>query len=567
MSQFITGFYQYRTKEDGFDKIMLITKEKNGEKRINLVEKPNIIYYVSDPNKVDVTKDVRCLPKSCVKKVQYYYKDLYKSITQELNDQNLYDFFDNCLANNNFGALKQLFLDYRVHGADVNIIDHYIHRFMEKNPFEENNLPLTKLFFDIETDGTDVPGFTHPEEALARVNIITGVYEEDDVIHIKTFSLKYDNETYHDAFKKDSIQQLGVDLRKKYAKRTKKEIKISIYQFDSEIKLIYAWFNFVNILKPDFVLAWNSHGFDNPYLMNRISVLGYEPKDIMCPKEMPYKKVEYRKDSMHQLPSDNNTLFKVNSYSNYIDLMNLYANLRKANGQKESYSLDYIGEIELGEHKDDLETSIKTAHLDNYTRFMKYNIQDVMLLYFLEEKDKDIETLFGIANITQTRVESALKKTICLRNLANEIYEKNGYVLSDNRAKLRNAGAKKIPGAFVADLGLVDKVGKLMNNGERSNKIFEEVIDQDLSSQYPNIILALNISPETFKFKINVIIKKELFDSTKKEKVIDEDDRSFEFVGDYISGDYVNMATKYLNYPDLKYFSDIIKEKGNTACY
>ena len=61
----------------------------------------------------------------------------------------------------------------------------------------------------------------------------------------------------------------------------KKEIEFGLDKFNykiaffgSEIKLIKSCFDLINLIKPDFALAWNI-AFDLPYLIERIKVLGY----------------------------------------------------------------------------------------------------------------------------------------------------------------------------------------------------------------------------------------------------------------------------------------------------
>ena len=115
----------------------------------------------------------------------------------------------------------------------------------------------------------------------------------------------------------------------------------------------------------------------------------------------------------------------------------------------------------------------------------------------------------------------------------------------------------------VADPLLVDNVGEVLSDGENSKFIFEEVIDEDLASQYPNEILALNTSPETFIGKADIIIERMVYE--KKQWVREEVDITFDLIGDYVSGDYVNIGTKWLGYHDTNYFDNLIKERKAVA--
>jgi myosin heavy subunit len=54
---------------------------------------------------------------------------------------------------------------------------------------------------------------------------------------------------------------------------------------------------------------------------------------------------------------------------------------------RESYKLDYIGEVELGENKNENPyDTFKEFYSNDYQRFVEYNIQDVELVDKLEDK-------------------------------------------------------------------------------------------------------------------------------------------------------------------------------------
>jgi len=129
--------------------------------------------------------------------------------------------------------------------------------------------------------------------------------------------------------------------------------------------------------------------------------------------------------------------------------MALYANLRKS-AKEESYTLDYIGGKLLGIHKDKVEGDIKTFHFVDYRKFLFYNIQDAIMLLQIEEKNKDIDLFQKVASLTETRVTHALKKTVCLRNLADKFYREKGLIISNNRSKLYvKDESSKIRGALI----------------------------------------------------------------------------------------------------------------------
>jgi DNA polymerase elongation subunit (family B) len=538
LAQLINTQYFYQDRKNGMDsdKVTFIIKQEDGTKELKIIEKPVIEYYITHPQYWDNQKRYY-IDKEKVVPVKCYYKDLYKSITDTLNDEYLKNYWlESIQSGYNIGRrLQRIHYDYRLHGSDVNIQDYYIAQFLEKHPYEKNSFGLSKVVFDIEVDIENITGFPDPEEAEAPVNIITLV--DMDGMRCYTLCLQYEHESYLDFInrREENIKK----LEKRYEEVLKgRKMEFIIEEWSDELDMIKRFYDLINVdIKPDFVLAWNGNGFDNPYLMNRIYRLGETPENVMCPKDFPYKSVRYRRDTFNQDPADNNNEITVSSYSIYLDAMNVYANLRKGMGKEESYSLDYIGEKEVGLTKDENEEGFKTFHITDYTGFALYNIQDTIMMMMMEEKNNDVEALYSVAMMTQTRIEKAMKKTVCLRNLAAKFYKENGAMISNNKAQVLEKPEGKIKGAFVADPNLVDHIGMEIL-GNLSKFMFENCIDFDLSSLYPSIIMAFNIAPETCHGRVFI---------TDDEG----NDLSPEYIDGYSSRDYVNFAERWFNGPSM----------------
>ena len=447
--QLIKSNYFYKQK-DGFDKLILITKNKDMEKDFIVIDKPVLEYHISKPE-VDPNIEYSSIPEDQTNKFKCYYKDLYNSMIKNLNDQALNKYYTQVMANQTGrvlkDSLKKIHLDYRFHGTDVNIEDYYIGKFLDKHSAEENSYPLTKFFYDIEVDGSTITGFPEASDAQCTVNIISACTEINGVIHFYMFCLHYtkeENESYFEFC--NSIRENIQPIKDEMEKKSGKPVKFNVKRFKSELNLIKEFFNTINTIRPDYVLGWNTAKFDFPYLYNRLKLLlvndGDTVENVMCPREFPYKSVGFYTDEINSDPPDSNSWMNVASYSVHIDQQNLYGNLRKAKGKLESYALDAIAGMELGEHKEELTTNIKTQHFDNYLRFFQYSAQDTLLLYLLELKNQDIETLNAVANVTRTRVEHCLKKTICLRNLAAKFYLKDNLIISNNRSALKHKEGK-----------------------------------------------------------------------------------------------------------------------------
>ena len=144
--------------------------------------------------------------------------------------------------------------------------------------------------------------------------------------------------------------------------------------------------------------------------------------------------------------------------------------------------------------------------------------------------------------MTRTRFNKALKKTVCLRNLANVFYRQQGYVMSNNHNATyggEKESAGKFRGAYVAPPELNAPMGMTIN-GSQSKFMFENVIDMDLSSLYPSIILALNIDVSTQYGKL--FIEEENDDG-------EVEDIAYKLFDSLVSQDWINIGVQWFDLP------------------
>ncbi len=141
---------------------------------------------------------------------------------------------------------------------------------------------------------------------------------------------------------------------------------------------------------PDIVTGWNIEFFDIPYIVNRIKrILG----DSMAKKLSPWELLEERTVTI--AGRDNQVYVPVGI--SLLDYMQMYRKFTFT--MQESYRLDHIANIELGERKLDYSEyeSLFDLYKKNYQLFIEYNIRDVDLVGRLDDKLKLIEQVFAIA--------------------------------------------------------------------------------------------------------------------------------------------------------------------------
>ena len=130
--------------------------------------------------------------------------------------------------------------------------------------------------------------------------------------------------------------------------------------------------------------------FDIPYLVNRIKkLLGTKNANRLSPWGfIEERKVEFR--------GKQNQTYNIAGIST-LDYYQLYRKFTF--GNQESYKLDYIASIELGEKKLDFSEygSLLELYKRNFQKFIEYNIHDVVLVDKLEDKLKFIELVIAFA--------------------------------------------------------------------------------------------------------------------------------------------------------------------------
>ena len=135
---------------------------------------------------------------------------------------------------------------------------------------------------------------------------------------------------------------------------------------------------------PDIITGWNCNLYDIPYLCRRLErVLGEKWKKSLS----PWNRVMEREVFMH---GRKHIAYDINGV-NVLDYLDLYKKFTYS--AQESYRLDHIANVELGQAKIDHSEyeNFKDFYTKDWQKFVEYNIVDVELVDRLEDKMKLIE--------------------------------------------------------------------------------------------------------------------------------------------------------------------------------
>ena len=225
---------------------------------------------------------------------------------------------------------------------------------------------------------------------------------------------------------------------------------------------------------PDVITGWNIDFFDVPYLVNRIrSVLGEDE----VKKLSPWNYLWERKVTINGRELTQYNIGGVSALD-YIELYKWYAPGGKS---QESYKLDNIANVELGESKlsYDEYDNLHQLYKLNYQKFIEYNIKDVELIVKLEDKLKLLELALTLAYDTKTNFEDVFAQTRMWDALIyNHLFAKK-IVVPPKVVQRKNSAFE---GAYVKE----PQVG-----------MHRYVASFDLDSLYPHLMMQYNISPET----------------------------------------------------------------------
>ena len=323
--------------------------------------------------------------------------------------------------------------------------DRYIYQYIsEKYPQDEVKFDISKIklvTLDIET--TAEKGFPDVESASEEILAITiQDYTSKQIITwgVKPFINKQKNVTYHHCVDEHSLLN----------------------------SFINYWMQDV----PDVITGWNIQLFDIPYICKRLNrVLGEKLMKRFSPWGLVSESEMYIQGRKH-------IIFDVGGVTQ-LDYLDLYKKFTyKA---QESYRLDYIASVELGQKKLDHSEydTFKDFYTNGWQKFIEYNIVDVELVDRLEDKMKLIELALTMAYDAKVNYNDVFYQVRMWDNIIYNYLKKRNIVIPQKRQTDKN---EKYAGAYVKE----PIPGK-----------YDWVVSFDLNSLYPHLIIQYNISPET----------------------------------------------------------------------
>jgi DNA polymerase elongation subunit (family B) len=367
--------------------------------------------------------------------------------------------FGNTVEQINFGSIQEYNQYKKNYGKTLDLLGSIEpkYQFISEeypSPMEFDPKKIRVFLYDIEVinieNDPELNGFPRPEKAEVPVVGVTIKDLKSKVIFCLS-TVPYDpNKT-----------ELTLDCERVVYKHCK-----------SEEILLRKFIDIIEGMRPDVLIGYFSKSFDDGYMMHRIDkVLGPNELKRLSPSRSVY--YEFKED--HEGKMEFRVNIKGLQMLDFVDLYKKYIPVGR-----ESWSLDFISEFELGENKmkyDEFD-SLKELYLNNPQKATDYNIYDVELIDLLEKKLGLIELTFTIAYMAKCNYEDVMSPIKTWDTIIYNHLKERNVVIPATKQNVR----QRYPGAFV----------KQPDPG-----IYEWIMTYDLASLYPHLIMQYNISTET----------------------------------------------------------------------
>jgi DNA polymerase elongation subunit (family B) len=332
-----------------------------------------------------------------------------------------------------------------VDGFEIYGNDRYIYQYIsEKYPEDEIKFDISKIkLVTLDIEVASEQGFPDVESCSEEILAITiQDYSTKKIITwgVKPFNNKQSNVTYH--------------------------------YCPSEYELLNHFINYWMVDVPDVVTGWNIQLYDIPYICKRLNrVLGEKLMKRFSNWGLVTEGETFIQGRKH-------TTFDVGGLTQ-LDYLDLYKKFTyKA---QESYRLDYIADVELGQKKLDHSEfdTFKDFYTKGWQKFIEYNIVDVELVDRLEDKMKLIELALTMAYDAKVNYADVFYQVRVWDTIIYNYLKKRNIVIPPKNRSQKN---EKYAGAYVKE----PVPGK-----------YDWILSLDLTSLYPSLIMQYNISPET----------------------------------------------------------------------
>lgn len=281
------------------------------------------------------------------------------------------------------------------------------------------------------------------------------------------------------------------------------------FYFADEAEMLTAFIKAFRKNKFDIITGWSSNNFDLQYIINRCQRL-----EVDITKMSPYGIVHGRLGKETQGRQNYHPTIAGITCLDYLDL---YKNFTF--DTRESYTLNFVANYEIKKGKLELEGQVNNEWKHNWNRFVEYNIQDVMLVKEIDDKLKFLALSILMAHECLIPIDKVVSAVAVTEGMIGRDLKATGTVMPDRPHYFNDRWKEE--GLYNSGRGRPNGIENDPDNEDeedvKENGVFKDfyikgghveaypgwyksVLSFDVESEYPHMIMAYNISPETKVF-------------------------------------------------------------------
>lgn len=335
--------------------------------------------------------------------------------------------------------------NFKIYGNTNYIAQFIAETFPGEIQFDRQKIRIHNIDIEVASDA----GFPEPEQAAHPV---TAICIKDSIL-----------DTYF-------VWALGdYDVEKSIMKTS--QVRYTKCNDEAHLLKLFVAFWHDEFTCPDAITGWNVRGFDIPYLVNRITrILG----DDEVKKLSPWGMVEAKMVAMQKGQVQLYDIIGIPQ----LDYMDIFKKFGYSFGPQESYRLDHIANVVLGERKLAYDGTLHTLYQTDHQKFIDYNIKDVELVDRMEDKIAMITLTMTMAYKAGVNYSDTMGTVGIWDSLIHKTLLAQNIIVPPNT----NSFKSDYEGGYVKD----PQCG-----------VHDWVCSFDVNSLYPNIIVQWNMSPET----------------------------------------------------------------------
>lgn len=313
------------------------------------------------------------------------------------------------------------------------------------NKIDFSLYPIVAYNYDIEAFNLDNDNYctpqsaTNPIQSITIQNMFTNKYlvlgyKDYDITDIHRYDK--DNTTILFTVKKEDITYLKCENERLLLKK------------------------FISILKKNVnvITGYNILSYDNMYIISRCKKLGIE-KEFIDKCKMRENEAEF----------------------GFMENIDAYPSIKKfKNDTLENNSLDTVAKAYLGYGKIEFTEGFRTLYINDYKKFIDYNIIDVALVYMLEQKLSIMKLMFNMSNSFFCNATDTMSLTTYVDTAIYKEQLDNNIIVPAKKSNMK----EPYVGGFVLEpiRGIsfisanVDIISSYPTNGRRNNISVETLI-------------------------------------------------------------------------------------------